>query len=129
MRQRVEKFLQTRLRSMLMPATLGLGLAVGGCGDGGLNASDDGGPAKEDVGAGADKQLPPDARFADGKGANADLGGGVMLYMAQMKEDASTSLPDSGMALRYMAQQPRDAGPDQERVVAIYMAQLPLPRS
>ncbi len=31
MRQRVFQFLKARMRNMLMPATLGLGLAVGGC--------------------------------------------------------------------------------------------------
>lgn len=128
MRQRVERFFQTRLRSMVLPATLGLGLAVGGCGDG-LNTGDDGGPTANDDGAGADQQLPPDARFADANSASPDLGGAVAMYMAQMTKDASTSLPDSAMVLRYMAQQPRDAGADLNRVVAIYMAQLPVPRS
>jgi hypothetical protein len=128
MRQRVERFFQTRLRSMVLPATLGLCLAVGGCGDG-LNTSDDGGPTANDDGASADGQLPPDARFADAKSTSPDLGGAVAMYMAQMTTDASTSLPDSGMVLRYMAQQPRDASPDLNRVVALYMAQLPVPRS
>jgi hypothetical protein len=47
--------------------------------------------------------------------------------MAQMP-DASTALPDSGMVLRYMAQQPKDAGADLGRFAALYMAQLPVPR-
>jgi hypothetical protein len=33
MRLRVFRFLKARMRNMIMPATLGIGLAVGGCGD------------------------------------------------------------------------------------------------
>jgi hypothetical protein len=47
--------------------------------------------------------------------------------MAQMP-DASTALPDSGMALRYMAQQPKDAGADLGRFATLYYAQIPVSR-
>ena len=140
MRQRVERFLQTRLRSMLMPATLGLGLAIGGCNSDAMDASDDGGQtAKKDTGS-ADKQSPPDTKFSDAGNQAPDTGTAGMKYLAQIP-DAGRELPiavpdymaqipaDSGVALRYMAQQPRDAGPDLDRIVAIYMAQLPVPRS
>ncbi|HEX7501492.1 MAG TPA: hypothetical protein VF524_14510, partial [Polyangia bacterium] len=52
MRERVERFLQIRLRNMLLPATLGLGLAVGACNTDPLN-TDDGGDqiAKKDSGS------------------------------------------------------------------------------
>jgi len=84
MRQRIEQFLQSRLRAMVLPATLGLGLALGACNSDGLS-NDDGGdqPAKTDSGT---------------------------------------------VGMKYMAQLP-DAGPDSDRMVALYMAQLPLPRS
>ena len=109
MRERVERFLQIRLRNMLLPATLGLGLAVGACNTDSLN-TDDGGDqiAKKDSGS--------------------DSGSMVVKYMAQTP-DANTALPDSGFALRYMAQQPADAAPDTSRVVALYMAPLPAPSS
>jgi len=127
MRQRAERFLQTRLRSMVMPATLGLGLALAGCDSDALDLSDDGGEtAKKDAGS-PDQQLPPDSRLNDASGSGADVGGSVLLYMAQMP-GASTALPDSGMVLRYMAQQPKDAGADLGRFAALYMAQLPVPR-
>jgi hypothetical protein len=83
MRLRVERFLQTRLRSMLMPATLGLGLALGGCNSDALNTDD-----------GGNQTVKKDA-------SNTDTGSVSTKYMAQ--------LPDSGTAVRYMAQQP-DAG-------------------
>jgi hypothetical protein len=112
---------------MVMPATLGLGLALAGCDSDALDTSDDGGEtAKKDAGS-ADQQLPPDSKFADASGSGADIGGAVMMYMAQMA-DAGTVLPDSGMVLRYMAQQPKDAGEDLGRFPTLYMAQLPVPR-
>lgn len=136
MRQRVERFLQTRLRNMLMPATLGLGLALGGCGSTAMDSGDDGGHAtKKDV-ATADQQLPPDADIHEAGGnapdtgiistkymtplpdAGADSRGAIALYMAQ--------LPDSGAVMRYMAQQPPDAGPEP---VVIYMAMFPEAKS
>jgi hypothetical protein len=42
--------------------------------------------------------------------------------------DLTTLLPDSEMVLRCMTQQPKDAGEDLARYVALYMAQLPVPR-
>jgi hypothetical protein len=119
MRQRVERFLQTRLRKMLMPATLGLGLAVAGCNSDGLNTSDDGGStANKDTGSQQSDVVPPTPMYM----AQMPDSGAAMLYMAQ--------LPDSGVAVRYMAQLPADAAPDTTGIiVALYMAQLPVPRS
>ena len=113
MRQRIERFLQTRLRSMVLPATLGLGLAVGACNSGGLVAGDGGGDGgdhgKDDVG---------------NQSATEDSATVSTKYMAQIPDAR-----DTGMVLRYMAQMPTDAAPDSDRMVALYMAQLPLPRS
>ena len=128
MRQRVDRFLQTRLRSLLLPATIGLGLGVAGCPGDALDASEDGGQTAKNDGPSADQQLPPDTKLTDAGSVGSDAGGAVALYMAQIR-DAGTTLPDSGMVLRYMAQMPPDAGPDLDRVVAIYMAQIPVPRS
>ena len=123
MRQRVERFLRSRLRAMLLPATLGLGLAAGACDSDGLNV-DDGGdpPAKHDAGSVATKYM------AQSPDAGPGLPPVTPDYMAQMS-DAATSPADTGMVLRYMAQMPADATPDLDRNVALYMAQLPLPRS
>ena len=115
MRQRIERFLQTRLRQMLLPATLGLGLAVGACKSDSLSADDGGDPStKKDSGSVVAKYMAqlPDA----GPAPTPD-------YMAQMP-DASIKL-DTGMVLRYMAQMP----PDASHVVAVYSAPLPATRS
>ena len=104
MRLRVERFLQTRLRSMLMPATLGLGLALGGCNSDALSTDDGGDPiAKKDAAMKYMAQMPE---------AGPELPAAQPDYMAQ--------LPDSGMAVRYMAQQPDTGG-----AVAVYLAQVP----
>jgi hypothetical protein len=108
MRQRVEQFMNKRLRAMLLPATLGVGLALGGCASDGLNSDDDGGARKD---AAADTQpitiygiVFPDA----GPEAQPD-------YMAQM--------PDSGLPpMRYAAQMPDASGPIN---YPIYMALTP----
>jgi hypothetical protein len=117
MRQRVERFLQTRLRSMLLPATLGLGLAIGACNSDALNA-DDGGDqtAKKDSGSAAMKYM---AQIPE---AGPELPAATPDYMAPIPAD-------SGVVLRYMAQMPADAAPEVQRVVALYMAQLPVPRT
>jgi hypothetical protein len=145
MRQRVERFLQTRLRNMLMPATLGLGLALGGCGSTTMDSGDDGGNTiKKDV-ATADQQLAPDADFSEAGGsardtgmttkymaqlpdAGADSQGAVALYMAPMYMAQS---PDAGAVVRYMAQQPPDAAADADigHGVVIYMAMFPEAKS
>jgi hypothetical protein len=107
MRLRVERFLQTRLRSMLMPATLGLGLALGGCNSDALSTDDGGNQTqKKDTGSVQVKYM---AQIPE---AGPELPAAQPDYMAQ--------LPDSGMAVRYMAQQP-DAG----GAVAVYSAQVP----
>ncbi len=158
MRQRVERFLQSRLRNMLMPATLGLGLALGGCSSNAtMQAVDAGTPtANKDAGspsANKDAGMPdshagPDTQIADGNQAGPDAGAvdaqtaidagitdagqgnqdvlPVAKYMAPML-DAAADLRDSGMILRYAAPIARDAAPD-IHVVALYMAQLPIPR-
>jgi len=95
MRHRVERFLQSRLRSMVIPATLGLGLAIGACNSDGLSTDDGGDPsAKKDAGQ-------------------------ATKYSAQIPDAG----PDSGVAVRYMAQMP-DAGPD-TGMTMVYLAQIP----
>jgi hypothetical protein len=114
MRQRVERFLQARLRNMLLPATLGLGLAVGACNSDPLSVDDGGNQdTKQDSGSVTTKYM---AQIPD---AGPELPVAMPDYMAQMP-------PDSGPVLRYMAQMPPDAAPDLGPV-AVYMA--PLPRS
>jgi hypothetical protein len=133
MRLRVQRFLQSRLRSMLMPATMGLGLAVGGCASDGLSA-DDGGDKKDvaaDVGpttkymaqlpdAAPDLQVVPLYSVVVPRDAGPELPAAQPDYMAQM--------PDSGTAIRYAALMP-DAGRDLGESVAIYIAQIPDPRT
>jgi hypothetical protein len=142
MRLRVDRFLQARLRNMLMPATLGVGLALGGCASDGLS-TDDGGQSllKKDAVSKSDTsgstvkymaQVPdsgPNPIYS--AAVPADAGPELPLsqpdYMAQMPDSgigpvAVYSAPaptDSGLAVRYMAQMP-DAG-----AVAVYLAQIP----
>jgi hypothetical protein len=97
MRLRIERFMKARMRNMLLPATLGLGLALGGCDSDGLSADDGGDPAAKHDAA-----------------ANTDLGI-VALYMAQM--------PDVGVAMKYMAQIP-DAGPEIPIAAPEYIAPI-----
>jgi hypothetical protein len=112
MRQRVERFLQTRLRAMLLPATLGLGLAVGACDSEGLATDDGGQQAKEDSGSVATKYMAP--------APDAGLPLPTPEYMAQ-SPDVRINLDT--MVLRYQAQMPPDAG------VFIYAAIFPPTRS
>jgi hypothetical protein len=119
MRQRIESFLQSRLRKMLAPATLGLGLAMTACPSSGLDANDDAG-ALVDKDAGADQgaAMKYMAQIPD---AGPELPQAQPDYMAPQFFDAR---PDTTPALRYMAQMP-DASQDTDRAVAIYMAPLP----
>jgi hypothetical protein len=134
MRARIERFIQSRLRSMLMPATLGLGMALAGCDGDGLEVNDGGDPIvkndaadKQDAGATMKYIAPiPDAApdlsgpapeyIAPIPDAGPDLSGLQPDYMAPNPR------PDSGVAVRYMAQMP-DADPG--TVVALYIAQMP----
>jgi len=157
MRQRVQRFLQARLRNMLAPATLGLGLAMTGCPSSGLNAnndaSDDGGALVSKDGA-TDQQMAPSYMAQmprDGGPDQAttkyiapipDAGPELPMaqpdYMAPMTDAGlvnryGTLTPDAapaevGPVLRYMAQMP-DAGRDSGGMVALYMAQLPMSQS
>ncbi len=131
MRQRIERFLQTRLRRMLAPATLGLGLAMTGCPSSGLDATDDGGAAisrdaQADQGAVMKYLAPiPDAGQEKATPAPAYMApmpdsGAVALYSAALPDAG----PDNRPAMRYMAQAP-DASPDEREIIALYMAQLP----
>lgn len=135
MRQRVQRFLQARLRNMLAPATIGLGLAMTACPSSGLDANDDGGALVNKDGA-PDQQIavlymapaPQDGAadqvatkyLAPVPDAGRETGMAQPDYMAQLPDAA----PDAGPVLRYMAQMP-DAAPDTGRMVALYMAQLP----
>ena len=79
-----------------MPATLELGLALGGCADDPLTADDGAGPtAKKDSGT-ADSGTVTTRYMAQIPDAGPELPLAQPDYMAQV--------PDSGIAVRYMAQ-------------------------
>jgi hypothetical protein len=118
MRLRVERFIQTRLRSMLLPATLGLGMALGGCTGDGLNADDGGEPIVNQDAAGSPDLGTAMKYIAQIPDAGPDLGGVVAVYSAPATKQ------DGGPAPRYMAQM-ADAGQDPGTVVAVYLAQMP----
>jgi hypothetical protein len=121
MRLRVERFIQTRLRSMLMPATLGLGMALGGCNSDGLSVDDGGDPsANQDAAADTGSVPPPIPMYiAAIPDAGPELPISVTDYMAPIVKE------DAGVAVRYMAQMPPDAGKDPGTAVAMYLAQIP----
>ena len=140
MRQRIERFLQTRLRRMLAPATIGIGLAMTGCPSSDVNTTDDGGalvnkdsgtdlgmvavysaPAPDAGGTPANKDSespPPPVPMYGVPVQPADAGTDQLVtkYLAPVPDagrEASMPQPD------YMAQMP-DSGP-----VLRYMAQMP----
>jgi hypothetical protein len=110
---------------MLMPATLGLGLALAGCNSDGLASNEDDGGQRQDGGKKTEVAGRSDASISP-----PDTGGAVMKYMAQLP-DAGQDLGTIG--LLYMAPAPAYMAPhvdaDAGRPIAIYMAQAPLPRS
>jgi hypothetical protein len=130
MRLRIERFMKARLRNMLMPATLGLGLAVGGCNGDALSTDDGGDPlVKQDAAAQTDTGGPSVTQMPD---AGPELPIAMPDYMAQMP-DAGPEVPvampeymapitkeDAGIAVRYMAQMP-----DADRAIPVYLAQIP----
>jgi hypothetical protein len=104
MRQRVERFLQTRLRRMLAPATIGFGLAVApGCPSSGLDSGDDAGMVAK-------------------KDAAPDLQGPMTLYGVPFQPDSSApgnaDLGPDQVTTKYIAPVPPDAAADQQAVVA-----------
>jgi hypothetical protein len=117
MRQRVERFLQTRLRRMLAPATIGLGLAVSpGCPSSDPSNTDDAGMVERKDSA-ADQQV-------------------IALYMAPVPQDSSApgtgdAAPDHATT-KYMAPVPEDGGAPVKKdsgvdfgAVAVYSAPVP----
>jgi hypothetical protein len=114
MRERIER----AIRKAAVPATVGLTMALTGCSSTTPTGSASDAAVADDSGAVALYMAQMDsspgvkylAQMPD-SGAGGAGGGAVALYMAQ--------LPDSGPAVRYMAQQP-DGG-----AVALYMAQMP----
>ncbi|MGD0838060.1 MAG: hypothetical protein ABSB49_15585 [Polyangia bacterium] len=119
MRRRVERFLQTRLRRMLAPATLGLGLAMAGCPSGGSSGTNDASGMVSGDASGADAYQVAPMYMASIPDAAREAPMPQPDYMAQMPDAG----PDGGVVLRYMAPMP-DASSD-ERAVARYMAQMP----
>jgi hypothetical protein len=81
MRLRVFRFLRARMRNMIMPATVGLGLAVGGCGGGSTvySAPTDGmAPTGMDVYRADSLPVGPDLPVADGYEAGLAEDGAVL---------------------------------------------------
>ena len=122
MRRRVECFLQTRLRRMLAPATLGLGLAMTGCPSVGPSGMDDASGLVSGDASGADAHQVAPMYMASIPDAAREASIPQPAYMAPVP-DAAAELPMP--QADYMAQMPvPDAAPD-ERAVALYMAQTP----
>ncbi len=151
MRQRIQRFLQTRLRSMLAPATLGLGLAMTACPSDGSNSQTDG-SAVVSKDAAPDGQattlygvpLPKDAaNVEDAAAADTAVPAGkdsgsdaiAALYIAPLPRDAQASNqdsssgvdasgPDAGPVTKYIAPIP-DAAREFPLAQPDYMAQMP----
>lgn len=125
MRECIGQFLKARMRNMLLPATLGLGLAVSGCEKEASESTNDGGPSL--VEAGIPGPIAPDfmAQMPDASSAaQGPETGAVALYMAPMP-DAQAIMPDA-QTLRPDSQAPRpDAQLLDAKLVTKYVAQLP----
>lgn len=123
MRDRVQNFLRTTMRNVVMPASVGLGLALAGCGGSDEPVAKYMGPmpdATADVPVQTDGPVgkymsplfdagPDDAGATDAGTADVTP---VPLYMAAQ--------PDAGPITKYMGPMPTDAGP-----VPMYMAVQP----
>ena len=134
MHERVQQFLKVRMRAMVLPATLGLSLALTGCPKDGQETSEDGGnPAlKQDGGTITPvySAAMPDAGKLDATVATKYMAqlpdvGITPDYMAQLPDAGAAmkytaQIPDTGVAVRYMAQQPDGGG-----MVAVYSALNP----
>jgi hypothetical protein len=96
MRERIHRFMQTRLGRLVAPATLGLGLAIGGCSSDGL--ADDNDASKKDSAA-----------------VNSDA--------ASPSKDSGSSSQDGPIVAKYMAPT-WDAGPDVGDPAPAYMAPM-----
>jgi hypothetical protein len=121
MRRRVKGFLSARLRKMVAPAALGLGLALGGCNGDALGSDDDGGADARD-----DAATIPDAATPQVKYMAQIPDAGPELPMAQ--PEYMTPAQDAGIFVRYGTPNLGDAGRDLG-FVGVYMAQLPIERS
>lgn len=142
MRERVFKFLKARMRNMIMPATVGLGLAVGGCssGDGEVKSlymgpipsdassaqsdataqGNDGAQAGQDLAAqGLDQGLHIDAPVY---GARVDAlpGSDQSIALDAEKRDASASTDGS-----VTPGSSGDAAADLGEIIAKYIAPVP----
>jgi len=132
MRQRIERFLQTRLRRMLAPATIGLGLAMTACPGGGMNASDGGALVDKDAAADSGAVAVYSAPTRDAAGTPVPFYGAFVPDAGGPDQAATkylTQIPDAGPEttppMRYMAQMP-DAAPDSSMGgVPLYYAQAP----
>lgn len=96
MRLRVFRFLKARMRNMIMPATVGIGLAVGGCAKEGVSAADSAAPADTTV-ASHDTQAQPrfdvPADLPNGPEAPADMLADVAAH--DTAPDTSVGKPDA----------------------------------
>ena len=149
MRMRVFRFLKARMRNMIMPATVGLGLAVGGCAKEGsleANSSDaardftgfpvysvafpDSGPEAQPDGFAADNEAPgPDLAVADsgfdGLPVDSPVYGVPFTDAASIPEagkaDAAPAI-DQGVALD--GARP-DSSPELGSIITKYIAPMP----
>jgi hypothetical protein len=145
MRMRVFRFLKARMRNMIMPATVGIGLAVGGCAKEDVKAvpmygvafRDSGPPAQPD-GLGPDSPPPgPDLAAPDTRevqvaadlapdNGNDGLGRDTPIYGVDMtppKDANTTDLPaDLKVALDGGA---IDSGADLGGIITKYIAPIP----
>jgi hypothetical protein len=136
MRECVGHFLKARMRAMLLPATLGLGLAVAGCDKEALETTDDSGTISQvEAGAGAshsDTRMDSPMVTPEYMAQMPDAGVATALYMAQMPDTGvltkyMAQMPDTGVLTKYMAQMPDAREVGIPEMVLRYMAPLPKP--
>ena len=118
MRRRIEGFLRARVRTMVAPAALGLGLALSGCNGDALSSNDDA-SADAHAGAAADTAAPAVKYMAQLPDAGPEL--------PQPQPDYMAVMPDAGIFVRYGSPNVSDGGRDFVSV-PMYFAQLPTSR-
>lgn len=146
MRRRVFQFLSNRMRNMIMPATVGIGLTVGACseshaiysapnlGDAAAHMQSDAPAAKQDVAPGPDLALSTSdgADLADHAGTDAPDSAQAADQVLSEAGLAEVGASDAGKDLggmKYIAPfldaAPLDADSEAGSVIAKYVAPMP----
>ena len=144
MRNRVFRFLKARMRNMIMPATVGIGLSVGGCAKEGLptpmymaQVPGDAASVKSDVPGPDSSQPGPDLALADTRdgqvaadlapdNGNDGLGRDAPIYGVDMTPPKDANSTDAPADLKVVLDGGTiDSGADLGSIITKYIAPMP----